>query len=219
MAARVSNRGFTLLQVLVAIVLLALLLGVAAQSLVTGQKVMGQGTAMTNAQEIAQQVLNYMLIDLRETSGTDAAAQFSLSPDANTLSPAPIKYGDGFVHFKKNNGWNGSAITWVGPVEYYFEYDASLPSFTSAEVNGYGTDLNGNGRIDLGRIVRREQTGSGVSKTTIASNVLEGFGVTTSTLTSVAPNTLVIVKIATARQLSDRSVYVARAQEQVFLRN
>jgi type II secretory pathway pseudopilin PulG len=221
--SRRRARGMTLLETMLACFLMAIVLGILARGLVSGTNAMTQTQTMVDLQTAPQNIFNQMLIDIRETSGSDVNSAFSLST-ASAMSPAPSNVpANGFIHFKKNNGWNSTTgqIDWVGPVEYYFQYTNPLQSAASSDVGGLGADLDGNGSIGIGYVVRREMKSDGTIATTIAgTDVLEGgFLITAPANGTIPANALINVKIACAKRLRDGTYGAAQFENQVYVRN
>ncbi|MGH7298252.1 MAG: PulJ/GspJ family protein [Polyangiaceae bacterium] len=214
MMQRARNEGgFTLLQVLVATALLVVMLGVITQIMVTGASVADQSQAAMVVDWSAQEVLDFILADLRQTSIDPASGSgwtFSTS-GAPAAVPATAK---GYVRFHRASGYDMTTgkATFGGPIEYWFDYNGST-SFSLLQTGGLGLDLNGSGKIDLGKVVRRE---AGVT-TTIATNVLEGGFIVATGI--VPPSTIASVSIICAKQLADKSVYVRQVVSRVATRN
>jgi type II secretory pathway pseudopilin PulG len=238
------DAGFTLLQAVVALAIMAILTTIVTQSLVSGTNAITQSRAMQDVETTTQTILNYALADLRASSlgvATGTSAPFCFITDSSQ-APAPLPLTadtTSYVQFYIISGWTSTPTSqpiWTGPIEYWFQYSTNFSAGTTAfapstsvvntgslntnqTMGTIGVDKNGDGKINLGLIVRRQSSstnGANVvvgSAITIASNVVEGSF-------SIRPvsGTLASISVTCARQLRDQSIYSFTATNQTAAR-
>ena len=154
-----SNRGgFTLVEVLVATAILAILLGAVGITVLHGKENFRQGVTASVLDARGRRVLERMVTEIQGAQGA------ALNP--NPLPPL----GSSTLQFRVCNGYDGVAQIW-GPLS-----QIQLVDDTREPVDG--VDNDGDGMVDEARVVLvRDVGGAGQVQVTLAHNVarrLEG---------------------------------------------
>lgn len=154
--------GFSLLETMIAAIILAILLLAMMVVLVAGQNTFGTLATRTAVQMRVQNSVDKIMRELRGTGagtvGTGTPAVFLVEGQTyDNVSFLPVA------------GVSGGAIVWGNPITFRFEYD---PSPGGNEGDNLGVDDDGDGLVDEGRLIRSE----GASNIVLASEVTElGF--------------------------------------------
>jgi Tfp pilus assembly protein PilW len=155
MIDRKSQTGVTLVEMIIGIVILTSMIGGIYALYDTGLDAYQQGMTSADIDRRTAQVLDRVALDLSK-SGHDVI---------NPIPTAP--YATSKVSLQTNEGWSEGAIQWSAPTTIEFRYDPEDPND--------GKDNNGNGLVDEGIIVRRENVGTPQEKTTILTRYVREY--------------------------------------------
>jgi prepilin-type N-terminal cleavage/methylation domain-containing protein len=238
--ARRGEAGLTLLETLVAAVIMGIVASIAVMALLEGNKALGESSTRTTVDATAASLMNRIVADLRQTGpdvnsqGIVTGSSLSLAKGANATT----------ISFRKEDHYdqNAQAIVW-GPLVTYSFVPAGPPVYPAAELDANGIDDNGNGLVDEGYVTRSE---GGSSAIAIATNVLcssipniDGITWTTTPVGAVAMSLLgssmysqgfrfergvspyvdqITVTVTVGGVLPDGTVYTRQLREIVCLR-
>ncbi|GIW72734.1 MAG: hypothetical protein KatS3mg102_2276 [Planctomycetota bacterium] len=107
---RSRQAGFTLLEVLLAAVLLVLVTAFAGIGLAVGQRVMADGMRIAQAKENVLRALAHMVPEIRESGTTTSGSGIAVEDGGRRL------------RFRKNIGFDGNQVIWSEEIVY--EYHA-----------------------------------------------------------------------------------------------
>lgn len=216
-----DEHGFTMLGTITAAVLLVFVLGIAASSVISSQKVLGQGTSMTSIDLDVGRLFGTLILDLQATGpnvagSADSDIQFDhpAPSDPNFVDTNDITWH--YVKFKKVERVTFSGgtptVVWSTPIEYWFEYASPANGYAGTAENAKGNDRNNNGLQGEGVLKRRQDGRTQI----IARNVL-GRSIEIRPDGSGKPEVSVTIEIAT--RLNDKSIFTRKITEKVMLRN
>lgn len=132
--------GFSLVELLIAMVTMSVMLGAVALATLRGSDAYNTGRAAADLEARAQRAIALVVEDLRWAGRTG-------------LNPEPLApFGSAQLDYQSNVGFQGGAVQWGPPTRLGFEY-------APGEVDD-GLDNNGNGVADEGSIVLRVNPGA-----------------------------------------------------------
>jgi len=131
-ARRSPRAGFTLIEVLIASSIFALVISSTAMVVATSTSAHGLSSARNNTQDLARRASNRIVDELVNASST------SLFPDPGAFATSDLV-------FQVADGVTAGAVDWSAPKRLAFQYE-------TGEVDD-GLDNNGNGLIDEGVLV------------------------------------------------------------------
>jgi len=134
-----ASAGFTLVEVLIAAILVSVLFAALSMTMKGGSAAYHQGVSNTTAESQARRGLDRIVAELGDAEST-------------TMLPQPVgPLGSATLTFHRSTGAAGGAITWGADRTIQFQYEA-------AEADD-GIDNDGDGLIDEGRVVLIENAG------------------------------------------------------------
>lgn len=146
-----ARQGFTLVEMCIAMAILAIVLGTGMTVMVSGQQSFQQTMKSSTVMADANRAMNR--ISRRFTGARSSTIE---------ISPA----GDS-VEFQEVAGWADGAAVWSNDVQIRFEY--------ATGENDNEIDDNGNGFIDEGRVVLVEDFGEPEERRTVLVNGIQEF--------------------------------------------
>jgi len=152
-ARRFRSRGFTLLEVVLSIGLLALVMGGVVQVTLNSQGAFRTGMAQTRLMQRSRRAVDQIVTELT------SAGRGTISP------PLAAPLGGAQIDFQRNEGWAGGAVQWSPTVRFSFEY-------VPGEADN-GLDDNGNGLVDEGQLVRTLDPGGAAQETVLLQGISE----------------------------------------------
>jgi prepilin-type N-terminal cleavage/methylation domain-containing protein len=147
---KTSNSGFTLLEIMIVTVALAVVMMGVYAILGTGIDTYGAGMRMSELERHANRVAGRIAEELADSS-----------PDMMFPTPGPPAFAK-VVNFRTNSGYTDGAIVWGPHMRIEFQYAPDDPDD--------GVDNNGNGLVDEGRVVRRENPGEANERLIVLTN-------------------------------------------------
>jgi prepilin-type N-terminal cleavage/methylation domain-containing protein len=142
-----SKAGFTLLEVLVAAILISMIFGALSMMMKSGTAAFHQGVSSSTAEAEARRGIDRI------------TAQFSAAESAQMLPQIVPFLGSSTLTFHRSTGALGGVIAWGNNSTIQFQMDASE--------GDDGLDNDGDGLIDEGRVVLIENVGLPNQQTTV----------------------------------------------------
>jgi len=147
MSATTRSRGFTLIEMMIAVVVLTVIVGGSYAILGTGVDTYGSGVARDDLERHGNRVLARIIEEIGST-GT------------GIIYPTPYKpYSTEVVNYQHNLGFAGDAIQWGPPMRLELVYHPDDPDD--------GRDNNGNGLVDECRVLLTENPGQPNERTVV----------------------------------------------------
>ena len=142
-----TNRGMTVVEVVVAMTIFTLVLGLVGLATLSGQEAYKVGMNVSQLENQARRTV-------------DRIADEILEAGARWVVPQPTApLGDSALNYRRNEGFAGGNIVWSSPRVIRFQYAAG-------EVDD-GVDNDGNGLIDDGVVVMVRDDGGPNQQTTV----------------------------------------------------
>lgn len=142
-----SKAGFTLIELTVSVVVLALILGSVGLVSLSNRKAFRQGAGSAD-------------MEVQVRRAVDRVVQELMRSGVGVLTPDPVEgTGTDDLTYQKATGAAGGATTWSTPFRLWWDYE-------EGEVDD-GVDNNGNGLIDEGRVLYTRDVGGANERTTV----------------------------------------------------
>jgi len=229
-----SEAGFTLLEVMIASIILGLVTGVAMFALIGGNQTLSEGMSRARVDTSVERMMAMITEDLRE--GGLSTLSLAAGSSATTIS------------FQKVTGFNGNGnqAPSYGPTITYAWSLAGAPAYAVPEAQN-GVDDNGNGLVDEGMLSRTEgSSGARVVATDLLSQSMPLSDGTWTTAGAIGLGTIILVNplfpgetsqgflftraaspndakititITAAGRLPDKTIYARQMTESVLVRN
>ncbi len=203
-SASAGEKGLTLVEATVALVLLVAVIGLAVSTLLTTTRVLGQASDHAVVEATAQRAANIVIVEVRQSGRPGSGS--GIAVDAGTPTPGG---GPNRIVFRKNLGFDETTetITWSPAVTFAFEYDD--------RESGNGLDDDGDGLVDEGRLVRLDTDPGGAARRIVVADRL----LDTLRFELDPGGGFVTLTVEAAARLEDGTVRKHVVREQVSLRN
>ena len=206
-----TESGFTILEVLIAAAISAVVIGVAVGALYMGSKASNYGNAYSDLEQDARRAMGWMTRELRQSgveNSVDMNGTLILRLYYLQWSGFPVPTHPNCAYFRISNGYDNATdtIIWSPFRIFYFRYEP-------AEYFGVqGKDDDGDGVVDEGEIIFNDYSRN--IWRPIATNVKDTFRITRN----AAGNELTIY-LPLERRMADGTVVSYELTDKVHLKN
>lgn len=170
-----GQSGFSLIEVLVVTVILAIVLGGIFEILLSGLNTYNESSIMTEVHTQARRIMDKTANELQ---GAGLSTIYPIPPESGT--------GTNTISFQTATGYSAGSITWSDVITIAFAYEAG-------ELDN-GADDNGNGLIDEGIVTRTVTDALGATTTDILGHWVEEDGLSFNLKSDVLTITLKLKK-------------------------